>query len=223
MLHRQSAAEEAPARFTREHVPQTAPERAGMRAASHALAVRREDQRLDVLEPRLADDFGEAVMQALVREARRDLADEAAGVGIAGLHGEAATLRNVVAIGFLGEQALDEARTGFERGRRFEQRRDVDDLGHAEQLGEVERDQDRARRLAFRDQVADRGVAIDVLRRSAQPVRTGGWPWRSRGRASRSSPSRASPCGSSRRCARAPGVRSGRASSSRARMRGTRC
>ncbi len=70
---------------------------------------------------------------------------------------------HVVAVGLLGEQALDQARARLERRRRLEQRRDVDILLDAEQLGEEDRDENSRRALALGDQVADRRVAIDVL------------------------------------------------------------
>ena len=108
-------------------------------------------------------DVGEAEVQALVREPSRDLADEAAGIGIAGLHAQPAAPAHVIAVGVLYEQPLDQARAGLECRRRLEQRRDVDDVVDAEQLGEEQRDQDRRRALAFGDEVADRRVAIDVL------------------------------------------------------------
>ena len=53
---------------------------AGVCTAAHRFAVRREDQRLDVRRVRLVRRLGETVMQALDRERRGDLADEAAGV-----------------------------------------------------------------------------------------------------------------------------------------------
>ena len=90
VLDGHAVAEEAPARLAGEHVAQAPAQRARMRAAAHALAVRREDQRLDAREVRLVHDVGEAVLQPLVRKAGRDLADEAAGVRVAGLHAEPA-------------------------------------------------------------------------------------------------------------------------------------
>ena len=128
MLDRQCRARKKRQRDSPEkYVAQAAAQRPGMRAAAHALAVRREDQRLDAGKVGLVHDVGEAVLQPLVRKARRDLADEAAGVGVAGLHAEPPASAHVVAIGLLGEQPLDEARAGLERRRRLEQRRDVDD------------------------------------------------------------------------------------------------
>ena len=129
-------AEEAPACFAREDVAQASAQRAGVGAAAHAFAVGGEDQRLDARQVGLVHDVGEAEVQALVREPGRDLADEAAGIRIAGLHAQPAAPAHVIAVGVLHEQPLDQARAGLERGRRLKQRRDVDDVVDAEQLGE---------------------------------------------------------------------------------------
>ena len=89
VLDRESVARKAAARLVGEHVVQARAHLAGMGAAAHRFAVRREDQRLDALEVGAIDRLGEAVMQTLDGERRRDLADEAAGVGEAGLQCEA--------------------------------------------------------------------------------------------------------------------------------------
>ena len=107
--------------------------------------------------------FGDGEMQPLDGERGRNLADEAAGVGETGLHRQAAAAFDVIAVGFLFEQALHEPRTAFEAGGGFKQRRDIDDLFDAEQLGEEDCDQHCGGTFAFGNQEADGGPAIDVL------------------------------------------------------------
>ena len=63
----------------------------------------------------LVDHLGEAEVQPLVREAGGDLADEAAGVGVACLHAQTPAALDVVAVGVLREQALDQAGSDLER------------------------------------------------------------------------------------------------------------
>ena len=89
---------------------------AGVRTAAHGFAVRRKDQRSDALEVLRIENFGETLMQTLDGERRRDLADEAAGVGEAGLQADALAATDIVDVGLLFEQALDEAGAGFESG-----------------------------------------------------------------------------------------------------------
>ena len=110
VLHGECVAEEAPACLAREDVAQAAAQRAGVGAAAHALAVGGEDERLDARQVGLVHDVGEAEVQALVREPGRDLADEAAGIRIAGLHAQPSAPAHVVAVGVLYEQPLDQAR-----------------------------------------------------------------------------------------------------------------
>ena len=89
-------AAEAPARLVGEDVVQARAHLAGVGAAAHGFAVGREDQRLDALEVGAVDRLGEAVMQTLDGERRGDLADEAAGVGEAGLQRQAPAAAHVV-------------------------------------------------------------------------------------------------------------------------------
>ena len=89
VLDRNLVARKAAARFVGEHVVQARAHLAGMGAAAHGFAVRREDQRLDALEVGAMDRFGKTVMQSLDGERCGDLPDEAAGVGEAGLQRQA--------------------------------------------------------------------------------------------------------------------------------------
>ncbi len=186
VLDREPVAEEAPARLAGEDVAQAPAHGAGIGAAAHALAVGGEDQRLDAGEARLLDHLGEAEMQPLVREARRDLADEAAGIRVARLHADAAAAAHVLAVGLLGEQALDQARAGLERGGRLEQ---------AARCRRSFRRRTAWRRTArsgwsrgSRTRRSGSGSACRGRRawRSGRRARTGGWRSRSRDRASRS-------------------------------------
>ena len=102
-------------------------------------------------------------MQALDGERRRDLADEAAGVGEARLQRETLPALHVADVRLLLEQALDDAGAGFEAERRFEERRHVGDVVDAEQRGEEDGDQHRRRGFGLGDEEADRRLAIDVL------------------------------------------------------------
>ena len=163
VLDRNLVARKAAARFVGEHVVQARAHLAGMGAAAHGLAVRREDEGLDALEVGAVDRLGETVVQTLDGQRRRDLADEAAGVGEAGLQRQPLPALHVVDVGLLFQQALDDAGAGLEAERRFEQRRHVGDVVDAEQRGEEDGDQHRRRRFRLGDEEADRRLAVDVL------------------------------------------------------------
>src|SRR6185312_3626209 len=93
----------------------------------------------------------------------RNLADEPAGVGKAGLYTDALTVLDVVAIGFFFDETLHDARAVFKTRRRFKKRRDVGDVIYAEELGEEDRDQHGCGRFTLGDQEADRRFLVDVL------------------------------------------------------------
>ncbi len=136
---------------------------AGVGAAAHGLAVRREDQRLDAFEIGAVDRFGETMMQALDGERGGDLADETAGVGEAGLQRQAPAALDVADIRLLFQQPFDDAGAGLEAQRRLEQRRHIGDVIDAEQRGEEDGDQHRRRRFRFGDEKTNRRLAVDVL------------------------------------------------------------
>jgi len=133
-----------------------------MAAAAHRFPAGVEDEGSDIAKAIGGHGFGQAALEALDREGGGDLADEAASVGKAGLDGDPAASAGIIAVGFLGQQGIKEAAAVFEGAFRFEQGRDIDLVGNAEQLGEIERGQDRGRLLAFGDQHADRAVGIHV-------------------------------------------------------------
>src|SRR4029079_11892773 len=156
VLDRHTVACKPPARLVGEDVVQARAHLAGVRAAAHRFAVRREDQRLDALEVRAVHRFGEAVMQPLDGERRRDLPDEDDGVGEARLQRQAPAAAHIADVGLLLQQALDDAGAGFEAQGRFEQRRYVRDVIDAKQGGKEDGDQHRRRRFRFSDEESDR-------------------------------------------------------------------
>ena len=134
-----------------------------MRPAAHALAMRVEDQRGDIGQPVIRHRLGQPTLQTLDREAGGNLADEAPGIGKAGLDRHPATLARVGLIVGFGQQQVEEAAAMFERGFGFEQGRDVDLVGNAEQAREIERGEHCRRLFAFRHQHADRRIGIHML------------------------------------------------------------
>ena len=134
-----------------------------MGAAAHALAVGVEDQRGDVGQPVCGHRFGKASLQPLDREARRNLSDEAAGIGKSGLDRDAPAPADIGLIVGLGEQRVEQPTAVLERIVGLEQRRDVDFVIDAEQFGEIERGERCCRHFALGDQHPDRRVCVDVV------------------------------------------------------------
>ncbi len=154
---------EAAMALRRVVVAQPVDEAARMGAAADALAVGVEDGQLEL---------GQVVLGQHPRHAETDLLDQCrgcrlahvpAGVREAGLDADPAAAADIVAVGRNGQGTLNDLGAALEGGAGLEQRRDIDPVLDPEQLGEVQRRQQRERGLALGDQEADRLAAVQML------------------------------------------------------------
>ena len=143
---------EAAARFGSVVVAKAVGDALGMRTPADALAVGVEDEKLDSLEPVFLQGVDEAESQALDHEGRGRLADEAAGVGKAGLNAHPSARPQVVAVGLEGEHLAYQVGAVFQRLGRLEQGRDVDPPVDPVEPGVVERCEQGERRLGLSDE-----------------------------------------------------------------------
>ncbi len=134
-----------------------------MGTAPHAFAVSVEDQRGNIGEAVGDHRLAQPPLQPLDRQRRRDLADEPSRVGKAGLDRDPPARAGIVAIGFLGEQRVEEAAAMFKRAFRLEQGRNIDLVLDPEQPREIERGKHRAGLFTFGHQHPDRGIGVDVM------------------------------------------------------------
>ena len=163
MLDRLAVARKPAPRFVGEHISQTGLEIARMGTAAHTFAVGRVQQKFAARHALGFEQFGNAVMETLDRQRRRDLTYEAAGIRKPGLHGKPAAALDVVAVCLFVEQALNEPGSRLQTRGGFKERRNIDDVSDAEQLCKEHRDQNRRRALALCNQVTDRGFPVDML------------------------------------------------------------
>ena len=125
--------------------------------------MRVEDERGDIVETVGIHRLGQPPLQALDRQAGRDLPDETPCIGKARLDRDAAPFARIIAIIGLGEQEVEETPAMLERGLGLEQGRYVDLVGDPEQPREVKGGEHRRRLFAFGNQHADRRVGVDML------------------------------------------------------------
>jgi hypothetical protein len=135
----------------------------GMGAPADALAVRVEDDELDLGEAVPDQEVGELQPQPLDGVRCRDLAEIAAGIGEAGLDAHPPAALEIGAVGRHLERPFEHLDAALERLDGLEQGRDVDLAVDAEALGEIERRQERERGLALGDEKADRLAAVEML------------------------------------------------------------
>ena len=110
----------APARILGGEVGEAVAQARRMGATPDRLAVGVEDRELDAGEIVLRQQFGEAQAQPLDPEARRELADIAAGIGIAELHGEPADALEVLPPMRVAQCVVENADALFQCARRLE-------------------------------------------------------------------------------------------------------
>ena len=121
-----------------------------MAAAADGFAVGVEHHQLDVGEAAIAQQVGQLQPQPFDRDRGHRLAEMPAGIGEAGLDAEPPALPHIGGEVRVLQALVDHADAALERLGGLEQGRDVDLGLDPEQLGEIERRQQRQRRFAFR-------------------------------------------------------------------------
>ena len=92
-----------------------------MRATAHRFAVGVEDQRSHVSQAVGDHGFGKAALQAFDGQGRRDLADEAPGIGKAGLDRHPPAAAGIGLVMRLGQHRIEEAPAVLQRTFGLEQ------------------------------------------------------------------------------------------------------
>ncbi len=144
-------------------IGQTVDEAAGVAAPADRFAVGVEDHQLDRAHALRRQRPADRASELLDRVGGRDLAEGAAGIGIAGLDAHPAMAAQIIPVARHLERLGDHPGTLLQPGQALEQRRDLDLLGDPEQLGEIERGQEREAGLAFGDQEAHRLGRVDIF------------------------------------------------------------
>ncbi len=162
-FERDACACEPPAGPEAHRIGQTVGDAGGVGAAPHRFAMGVENQRGGIGQAMRRHRLGQPPVQPFDGERGGDLPDEAAGIGKAGLDGDAPARPRIIAIGGLTQQRIEEAPAMLHGAFGFEQRRDIDLVLDAEQPREIERGEHGLRLLAFGDQHADRRIAIDMV------------------------------------------------------------
>ena len=156
-------ADKAPPR-PRRHRPFEPVGKSGrMRAAAHRFAVGVEHQSGDIAQTIGGHGLGQPPLQSLDGKGCGDLTDETPGVGKPGLHRNPPAPPGIGTIVFLSQHRIEKAAAMFQCALGLEQRRDIDLVGNAEQLGEIQRGEHDRWLFAFGYQHADRGIGIDVV------------------------------------------------------------
>ena len=148
-----------------------------MGAAAERFAVRVEDDELDVREIVVDQQLSDTNAQPLDPEARRDLPDIAAGIGIAELDAEAAVAAKIVPPMRAPQRFVDDSRTLLQSFLGLEKRRDLDPVGDAEPARQPQGGEKRVAGLGLRHEKPHgpgRIEVLDDLRDGHQHARGGG-------------------------------------------------
>ena len=138
-------------------------QRTGMRAAPHALAVRVEQDHLDVRDTVIRQRLADLQPQPLDQVTRGKLADISAGIRIAELQRQSTGRLQIGAIVGAAQRLLQHRRAVLQRVRGLEQRADLDMPLDAEQPRQPQRGEQRVAGLGLGDQEAHRHGAVHVL------------------------------------------------------------
>jgi len=147
----------------RGEVGEPVAERGGVGTPADRFAVGVENRQFDVGQPVLHQHLGDAQAQALDPEGRRQLADIAAGIRVAELHGEAADALEIGPPMGVAQGVVEDPDALFQGARRLEQGRDLELVGDAVVAGEPEGGEQGVARLRLGDEEAHRMGAVDVL------------------------------------------------------------
>ena len=130
-----------------------------MRAAADALAVRVEQHHLDAGDAVARQRLADLQAQPLDQIAGRELADIAAGIGIAELQRQPAGRLQIGAVMRAAQRLVQHRGALLQRLGGFEQRADLDMLSMPKRLRQPERGEQRVAGLGLGDQEADRDRA----------------------------------------------------------------